>query len=254
MLLAALACAAIAAPSSASSVSYQIVRSGSAKYHCVTADTRNGQVSVSTLFSSRLISAGRLIRKDPPMAAITGTFFDWRSQRPVAEVYREGQLMSRGKRGSVLAVDYYGKVHIKDVQYRKNFDWLSYKSGLRGAIRVVSSGRVQPNPKAQRFRDRRLWGRAARTAAGVTRDGRLVIVATANQVTLSELGRAMVKAKIVDGVAFDGGGSTCLYYRGKFVIGTPRPLNNMLAIYQRPVVADLRPPARPRAVTVPISN
>jgi exopolysaccharide biosynthesis protein len=218
------------APPTASPIGYELVRRGSAAFHVVTADLRSGAISAETVHSNGLTSVWNLLAKSKPTAAVTGTFFSPSSQRPVADLLIDGRLVSRGSIGSAIGVGWFGRVKIFDVPYHSPVDWSTYRFGLRGAIRVVSNGVVQPNPKAQKFTDKKLWGKAARTGIGLTKHGKLVLFATRQPVTLSELGKAMKSRGVREGVSLDGGGSTCLYYKGSLVVPPKRLLSNIFVL------------------------
>jgi exopolysaccharide biosynthesis protein len=217
-----------------SPIGYESFRHGPAKYHVVTADLSSGRIRARTVHSPRLTSVWSLISQQQPTAAITGTFFSPGSGHPVADLLVDGRLVANGSRGSGIAVDWTGGVRIFDANYQHRMEWADYQWGLRGAIRVVHAGKVQPNPQAQHFTDRRLWGKAARTGVGLTENGKLVLVATTGQVTLSELGRAMVARGVRDGLSLDGGSSTCLYYRGSLVVPPGRKLSNLFVLSEAP--------------------
>ena len=142
----------------------------------------------------------------------------------------DGDLKARGHRGSALAIDYYGKPHVFDTGFNKAVDWSAYRWALRGTVRLVRDGHPSPNPKGQNFKDSRIWSRVARTGAGVTKNGKLVLMATTSPVTLTEFARAMIKLGVRDAVNMDGGSSTCLFYRGVVVIRPARRLSNMLVL------------------------
>jgi exopolysaccharide biosynthesis protein len=201
-----------------------------ALYHQVIADVGSGMVSPGTVYAGRLESPWQLVSKSQPIVAITGTFFGTGNGHPVADVLVDGSLMARGNRGSGIGVRQNGTVDIFDKGFKHRVDWSTYQFGLRGAVRLVSNGKVQPNPRAQRFHDPRIWGRASRTALGLTRSGKLLIVATRQNVTLSELGQAMVRHGALDAISLDGGSSTCMYYRGKMLIHPARRLSNMFVV------------------------
>lgn len=207
--------------------------SGKARYHAIVVDMASANVAVKTVMAKGGRSAWGMIGKDQPLAAITGTFFAPRQAIPVADVLVDGKLMAVGDRGSALGIDYLGVVNIFDQQFKSPVAWKSYQYGMRGAVRVVSNGKVNPNPKAQKFRDRGIWGRAARTGIGMTKQGKLVLIATKKSVTLSELGRAMVACGVKNGISMDGGSSTCLYYNGKMIVSPRRRLTNLLVITPR---------------------
>ncbi len=222
--------AAIGAPKGEPTIRYERFQHGRGVYHLVTADLRSGQYAAGTVHSPRLISVWDLVGKTKPYAAITGTFFSPASQRPVADVLIDGRLVSRGSLGTAIGVDWYGEVSIFDRPFRQPVDWGEYRFGLRGTVRVVAEGVVRADPKAQRFRDKRLWGRAARTGLGLTSNGKLLLCATKSGVTLSEMGRAMRSRGAQDAVSLDGGGSTCLYYKGSLVVPPQRKLNNLFVL------------------------
>ena len=217
-------------------VAYRSLKQGSATYHAVIADVNDESVHAATLFAPRLTSARRLLGDQPPVAAITGTFFAWENQRPVADVVVDGDAVAEGNRGSVLAVDWFGKPHIFHPQFRTEVDWFPYRYALRGCVRLVEGGKVVPNPRAQRFRDPAIWGSAARTAVGLTKAGKVVLVATRGSVSLSSLGKAVRSLGATEAVSLDGGGSTALFYRGSFVLAPNRPLSTLFAIYDRPAL------------------
>ena len=203
-------------------------------YHIVFADLPSGKVSAGMSHTKGLSSVWSLVRLGQPVAAITGTFFHMNTQRPVADVLVDGNVVAKGFRGSAIGVDWYGGIKIFDTAFQQPVDWALYRYGLRGAVRILTQGVVNPNPRAQKFKDSRIWGKAPRTAVGLTANGKLLLLATTSKVTLSELAAAIKSKGAVDAVSLDGGGSTCLYYRGKLLVPPQRKLSNMLVIYDRP--------------------
>ncbi len=224
----------LAGAATASPIVHQKFKHDGIYYHAVIADLNSGKFSAGMAHSPRLTSVWNLISQDQPLVAITGTFFAPRGGIPVADVVLDGRLVARGSRGSGIGVDWAGNVKIFDAGFQQVFDWNPYQWGLRGAVRVVSNRQVQPNPKAQNFTDKRIWGNASRTGVGLTAHNKLVFIATQHSVTLSQLGRAMVSRGIVDGISLDGGGSTCLYYDGSLLIPPKRQLSNLFVLKMSP--------------------
>lgn len=204
-----------------------------ALYHVVKADLSSGLVNPKTVYRPGLVSSWKLVTGADATVGITGTFFAPRSGHPVGDILVEGDLKVRGYRASAIGIDHFGGVKIFDTKFREEYDWSQYRGGIRGLVRLVANGVVCPNPKAQKFRDSRIWGKASRTAVGLDKNGKLILVATKSNVTLSQLGKAMVTQGVVNAVSLDGGGSTCLYYRGKMVIGTGRRLSNMFVLQEK---------------------
>jgi hypothetical protein len=213
-------------------VEYKSIRSGNVSYHAVIAHVRTGRVAVEAVGSTKFKSASTIIRSKKPVAALTGTFFNTRSAFPVGDILVNGSLVGEGNRGSVLAVDWFGDVKVFDIKHNTEFNWFRYQYALRGTVRIISGGKVAPNPRAQKFKDPRIMGRASRTAAGITKNGDVVFMATKSNVYLRDIGNAMRKLGVVDAVSLDGGSSTCLYYRGSYKAAPGRSLTNMLLIYE----------------------
>lgn len=216
-------------------IAYQQFKFGHKLYHMIKANLDSPTLATETVHANSLQGAWKLIAKKEPIAAITGTFFAPRQQRPVADVLVDGKLKATGSRGTAIGVDYNGGVTIFDQAFGQKTDWLDYQFGLRGTVRIIKDGKVRPNPQWQRFNDSRIWGRAARTAVGLTKSGKLVFVATRAKVTLSQLGKAMRSRGVMNAVSLDGGSSTCLYYNGSMIISPGRRLCNLVVISKRAV-------------------
>lgn len=220
----------------ASPIGYTKFKHGSAWYHEVKADLNSLNVSTETMHRRGTNSFWQVVRPAPPTVAVTGTFFGAPGGFPVADVLVDGNLVAQGNRGSAIAVDWTGKVAIFDTRYHQPVNWARYRFALRGTVRLMTRGRVMPDPKAQRFRDRRIWGRASRVAAGLRKDGKLVLLATTHAVTLRQLGYAMKARGVVDAVNLDGGSSTLLYYRGRLIVPPKRRVSNLLVLRERPLM------------------
>lgn len=202
-------------------------------YHVVTVDLKRGGFAPTVSYRSRLTDPWKIIGQHQPVVAITGTFFAFENQKPVAEVVVDGVQVAQGKRGSCLAVDWDGRVSIFDVGVGNDVDYAPYRHVLRGMVRIVNGKQVSPAPWDQGFRDRGIWSKAKRTAVGITADNKLLFVSTRQRVLLSELGRAMVSRGAVDAVSLDGGGSSMLYYMGDMRISPSRNLSTLFMIENR---------------------
>lgn len=231
-LAAALGVLAIGSTAANGALGYDVLQSKSATYHVVTADLASRKLSPRTVASERLTSVWNLISKSEASAAITGTFFAPKAQRPVADVLIDGLLVSKGSLGTAVGVTWNGDVEIFDRPTGQPVDWSNYRYGLRGAVRLIRGGVVCPDPKSQSFKDSRLWSRAARTGLGVTSRGKLVMFATKANVTLSEMGSAMLQRGVREAVSLDGGSSTCLYFNGSMVVAPGRQLCNLFVVAQ----------------------
>jgi exopolysaccharide biosynthesis protein len=206
---------------------------GNAGFHAILADTSSDTITATAQFHPRLTNVWNMIAKTQPVAAITGTFFAYESQQPVADIVINGEQKATGYRGSILAIDWYGKVSIQNAVTRKPFDYLAYRYAMRGGVRIVDKGEVNPNPRAQGFTDPAIWGSAARTGVGITKAGKIILIATKNSVSLSTFGKAFKSQGAIDAVSLDGGGSTMLYFNGDLKISTSRGLCNLFLIEKK---------------------
>ncbi len=225
--------AAISPAAAQNNVSYSIFKRGGAGYHEVLVNMNSDSISPAVMLENHPTPLSQMVSAEPPSVAITGTFFHPTSAYPVGDVLIDGRLRASGMRGSVLAVDWFGGVKIWDSGFLEPIDWSGYRFALRGLVRLITNGVVSPNPRAQRFRDPRIWSQASRCAAGIRQDGKLILVATRSNVSLTELGNALKSRGVINAVNLDGGGSTALWYKGKSVISPGRRLSNLFMIYER---------------------
>lgn len=108
-------------------------------------------------------------------------------------------------------------------------DWraLGVVHAVGGGPRLVKNGRLCVTSGEENFRADVASGRAPRTAAGVTFDGKLLLVAVTGRqahhsvgVTLEELANLMIELGAKDAMNLDGGGSSTMVVRD-YVMNTP---------------------------------
>lgn len=213
-------------------VRYDSFRHKGVIYHEVRLSMEPGRTRAQVQFVNQPSPLRTFAIVEKPALVVNGTFFHPHSGWPIADVLINGKLMVAGNRGSGLGVTWEGDIQLFDQNFGKKVDWEPYEYGLRGLVRVISDGKVTPNPKAQRFRDARIWGRASRVAAGISQGGRVRFYATQSQVTLSALGSAMKTRGVVNAVAFDGGSSAGMVYRGKTLVRPGRAVSNVVRVLE----------------------
>lgn len=108
-------------------------------------------------------------------------------------------------------------------------DWrtLGVIHAIGGGPRLVKDGKVHITSGEERFKPDVAVGRAPRTAAGITSDGKLLLVAVTGRqayhsigVTLEELANLMIELGARDAMNLDGGGSSTMVVRD-YVMNTP---------------------------------
>ncbi len=132
-------------------------------------------------------------------------------------------------------------------QLGTNPAWPDLRHAIGGGPRLVQDGRVQITAAAERFRPDVCAGTRSRTAVGITREGRLLLVAveaaSGNGVgagmSLEELAATMIKLGAWQAMNLDGGGSTTFVADGRVLNrpddGTARRVSNALLVFTRQV-------------------
>jgi len=102
--------------------------------------------------------------------------------------------------------------------------------------RLLTGGRITVDPAAEGFRDPKiLYASAARSAVGLTGDGRMILATSVG--TIREMAQVMRRLGASDAMAFDGGASAGLWFRGRYVTEPGRLLNNALLIVPKASLA-----------------
>ena len=209
------------------------------RLHLVTANLDDPQVRVSGVLAwdriGRSESFRHMLGRVQPAAAITGTYFSLRSLLPVGDIMIDGKLVHQGEVGTAVCFTAGNSVFFVPYSAQQKRDWAGCEFVLRGGPRLLSGGEICLYARGEGFRSASLFARNRRTALGLTRDHKLLLVATNQRVYLSELARAMKALGAVDAMCLDGGTSSALYYRGSFPVQPGRQLTHALIVYDNSV-------------------
>ena len=217
--------------------------------HVITADLNDPHVTVAPALAVRGCGHdeefGSFISRLRPAAAVNGTFFSKRSLRPIGDIVIGRRLVYFGGMGTALGFTHDGVDAIR-LPHSRRVDWWGYQSALAAGPLLVWNGFAKPWPGGEGFGDPHVFARAApRTAMGITRDNKLLLVTTIAGTSLGALARALRDLGAVYAVNLDGGSSTAMWYQGRTVRSARRRLTNVLCVYVKPDSA--RPPAPARA-------
>ncbi len=207
------------------------------------ADLNNPNVRVSAVTSQQIgkdESFWGLLARSQPTAAITGTYFCATSKIPVGDIVIEGERVHFGGVGTSLCITYDNQVRFIRQPLHRQVDWSNYRLVMGAGPRLLQKGKVSLYPPGEGFRDKRVYASSIRTAVGVTRHNKLLLVATAKPVTLRQLAKVMKRLGATDAIALDGGGSTALYYRREVLVLPKRKLTNLLVVYEDNTVYEER--------------
>lgn len=217
----------------------------------VIADLNNPQVRVGVVTARYLgvtESVWGMLARARPTAAITGTYFSTTNKLPVGDIVVEGELVHFGGVGTALCITYDNQARFVRQRLHRRHDWSMYRVVLGAGPRLLLNGRVWLYPSSEGFRDKRVYARSKRTAVGVTKQNKLLMVVVERPITLRRLAYIMKALGATDAIALDGGGSTFLYYRNRVKVFPQRRLTNLLVVYESGVQYEARRPyLTPRA-------
>ncbi len=112
-------------------------------------------------------------------------------------------------------------------------DWAGVQEAMGCGPLLVRDGEVALSPEHEGFRDPKiLTGSGDRSAVGVTNDGALLLV-TCGGATMTELASVMRAVGAHDAMNLDGGASSCLYYKGSYLVSPGRDISNAILICAR---------------------
>jgi len=107
--------------------------------------------------------------------------------------------------------------------------WQAVTEAVGAGPRLLTDGRITVYPEQEGFHDPKiLSNRGQRSAIGITRDGKLLLV-TVSGLTVRELAEAMRQLGAVQAMNLDGGASSALYCNGLTLTQPGRALSNVLA-------------------------
>ena len=225
---------------SAQHVAYEKRKVNGIWFHAVIANLKSDDVKVSGAVNRRIGKSelfNSMIAQAQPTVAISGTFFNVASSLPVGSIVIEGSRVVEGLRGSCLAIDYFNRARILDPMHGKRVNTNGYRFLVRGGVRILNAGKMHIYPQAQKFKDARIWSTARRAAVGVTRNNKIIFLATNKPALLRDVVSAMKVFGARDAIALDGGSSAALYYKGRFLVSPKRKLTNIVTIYEAPGAA-----------------
>jgi exopolysaccharide biosynthesis protein len=221
-------------PSSASSIAYTKVKVGSTVAHTVTVDLANPEVRVSVALaaggSGKAEAFKSIIKRTRPNAAVTGTFFDTRTLIPTGDIALFGTIVHYGSIGRAVCIDSNNKAAIIPLHSGRLCRWNGYETVLCAGPTLLSGGKIGLALKHEGFRRSLMYG-SRRTAVGITKSGKLLLVAVNRRASLYSIAKLMIKLNVVDAVSLDGGSSTAFYYNGRYFAMPGRSLTNCLVVY-----------------------
>lgn len=189
------------------------------------ADSAAGRFKVSAMLAA-------LRTREPVVAGVNADFFTLANGSPTNLLIVNGRMLTPPNKQPVLAFDSAGVPHIATFTFaRVGLAPFYPRNAVGGRPRLVRDsaivGEVDTEGQAS-FRERN-----PRTAAGIARDGKRLILMTVDGreyenagMTLRELAQTMLGLGARDAINLDGGGSTTLVYADPDSAGRLRIANH----------------------------
>jgi exopolysaccharide biosynthesis protein len=124
------------------------------------------------------------------------------------------------------------KVHIELYPDDDDELWNHVTEAIGGGPTLVRDGVLDVDPSAEGFNDRKILSMsAARSAIGVTPSGHLLMI-TCSAATIPQLAHIMKNLGCWDAMNLDGGASSVLWYKGKYLTTPGREMSNTLLAFE----------------------
>lgn len=199
----------------------------------VTVDLPSGKYRVApALASDGREEFSAMMDRLKPFAAVCGTYYD-SDYNPLGDILVDGKVVRRGGQRQAIGFTSSGKIRFIERKGRDRIDWSGCRSGIACGPRLLRAGRPDIDVKRDGFSSAADTTKAWRCAAGATRDGKLVLCAVSERVTLATLAAVMQELGAWDAINLDGGSMCALYKNGKCAVEPVAPVNNILAVYRR---------------------
>lgn len=179
-----------------------------------------------------------LAKRNKAYVAINGTFFDAYTKNaykaPYGYIVSQGDMKknSSGDKRTVFTYDTNLRTSLLTgwLEFMEKYDQGEIYGGLQAGPRLVVDGKVSIDVKGEGFKDPKiLTGGGARSALGITRDHKLILITTGGA-TIPQLAEIMKQAGAYQAMNLDGGASSGLYYNGKYLTTPGRKISNALVV------------------------
>ncbi|HEY3298467.1 MAG TPA: phosphodiester glycosidase family protein [Armatimonadota bacterium] len=205
----------------------------------ITANLNDSGVQVSPAVARRGIGFregfGSMLSRLKPAAAITGTYACTRSFIPVGHIVIDGKRINSGEVGTIVAFRIDKKVEFIPLKESSRINWSYCPYAISTGPRLVTYGVAGVYPRNEGFRDPALYRKARRSALGVTKANKLLLVTVGKPVYLRKLAAIMRDLGAYHAVNLDGGSSTALNFKGRSICHPSRPMTNLLVVYESPI-------------------
>ncbi|HAH86764.1 MAG: phosphodiester glycosidase family protein [Armatimonadota bacterium] len=202
--------------------------------HVVTVNLNDPDIVVSTAIARRGIGSsegfGSMLSRLSPAAAITGTYFCLNSLVPVGDIVVDGRTVNTGSVGTGICFTPDNILEFKPAGGRR--DWTGYQSVVCSGPNLVRNRIAYVTKRMEGFTSESLYRKASRTAVGITKANKMLLVSVNQPIYMGTLAKIMKDLGAVNAANLDGGTSTALYCKGRVLSHPGRKLTNLIVVYE----------------------
>lgn len=210
-----------------------------ARVSLITVNLNDSTVKVDIGLAERGISHAesfdRMMGRQTPLAAVTGTYFDIRTHVPTGSIVAGGKLVHQSHIGTAVCFTQTNQVRFIPAKLGQSCDLSGMQCALRTGPRLLAGGLYALNPRQEGFRHPGLYGARTRMVLGVTSHNKLLLAFVRTPVTFGRAAGIMKALGAVDAVCLDGGTSSAMYYKGQTIRRPGRLLTNVIVVRNRPI-------------------
>lgn len=191
----------------------------------VRVDLRHRDVLVSPVFPAggrRSARVSTLVCQSGADALINGSYFHPQTYAPAGDVVQGGQLLSWSHIPAALAITPDNRAVITGGTGGAGAQaWRGMETVIASGPRILVGGQLRLGSEAA-FRDPAVYGRAARSAVGLSGERDLWLVSTQARLTPAEMARVMQQLGAQNALLLDGGSSAGLAWSNRAVMDSLR--------------------------------
>ncbi|MFC6617727.1 LysM peptidoglycan-binding domain-containing protein [Deinococcus radiophilus] len=199
----------------------------------VRVDLRHRNVLVAPVLpqGSRSARVSTLARQSGADAVINGSYFHPQTYAPAGDLVRSGQLISWGRIPAALAITPDNRAAITGGTGAASAQaWRGMETVVASGPRILVGGQIRQRHDPA-FRDPAVFGRAARSAVGLSGNRDLFLVSTQSRLTTTEMAKVMRQLGAQNALLLDGGSSAGLAWGHQAVMDSVRSVAFGIGVY-----------------------
>ncbi|GAB6274994.1 MAG: hypothetical protein STSR0004_18590 [Peptococcaceae bacterium] len=183
-----------------------------------------------------------MAKRNKAIVAINGTFFNAYGNPPIpyGNIIKNNKIVHRGSVGTTCGFYADGSAKFGHVEFRNlsdnlaDYGWEGVQTAVGAGPRLLTNGKITVNPAGEGFTSEKILSMCmARSAVGVKTDGTVLLATTTASV--KDLARVMKNLGAHNAMNLDGGASSGLWYKGKYITSPGRTLSNALIFKQKAI-------------------